>query len=162
MRRQQRPRWRKWLWILPVVLLIAGFSGWYYRAQAPRNQLRREAIQIATKQAGLTQVDQFYWFTHGASYLTVAGTTKNKRPVYVLIRQSNGKVVVLNQKDGITPAKARAQAATYQPKKILSVTLGERRKQVIWDVSYLDQNGKLGYVSYNFKTGNQVQSIRNI
>ncbi len=69
---------------------------------------------------------------------------------------------MLNQKDGITPAKARAQAATYQPKKILSVTLGERRKQVIWDVSYLDQNGKLGYVSYNFKTGNQVQSIRNI
>ncbi|WP_054723450.1 cell wall elongation regulator TseB-like domain-containing protein [Lacticaseibacillus nasuensis] len=121
------------------------------------------AIHIAETKAGVTQVDQFYWDRQRQSYLCVAGTTKDQTRVYVLIRQKTGKVTLLRQAAGISASTARKQAvAAFAPKKVLSVGLSRRGKNVVWDVGYESKSGKLGYVTYDFKTGDQLKAIANL
>jgi len=163
MRRQRRPTWYRWLWITLGIVVVVSLGLWYHHVQSPLNTIRNQAEQIAKDRAKLTTIDDFYWYKHGPSYLAVSGETASQKPLLVLIRQKDGQVTLLNQKDGISAATAQSQAEqAFKPRKILDVALGERKRQVIWDVSFIDSQGKLGYVSYSFKSGNQVRAIRNI
>ena len=163
MRRAKRTNWQRHAWIIAGLALIALVLGLYARSLSPLHQVRKEAIQIATKKAKVEHVSAFYWDKQRESYLTVAGTTTKKQPVYVLIRQKTGHVTVLPQKGGITRQTAEDQAITsFSPKKILSVGLSQRGKKFVWDVGYRTKSGKLGYVTYDFKSGAQIFAVANL
>ena len=163
MRRQQRPTWYRWAWITAAIVLVFSLLLWYHNTQSPLNSVRNQAIAIAKDKGKLTEVDDFYWDNHSQPYYTVAGKTQKQTPIFVLIRQKNGHVTIINQKSGISRQTAMNQAQEYfKPKKILTTALTERKKQLVWDIGFIDSDGKLGYVSYSFKTGNQVRAIRNI
>ncbi|WP_056950557.1 DUF5590 domain-containing protein [Lacticaseibacillus nasuensis] len=163
MRQARRSKWPQRLALAGGVALILVVVGIYLTALAPLHQVRKEAIHIAETKAGVTQVDQFYWDRQRQSYLCVAGTTKDQTRVYVLIRQKTGKVTLLRQAAGISASTARKQAvAAFAPKKVLSVGLSRRGKNVVWDVGYESKSGKLGYVTYDFKTGDQLKAIANL
>ncbi|KRM72676.1 hypothetical protein FC34_GL000386 [Lacticaseibacillus brantae DSM 23927] len=145
------------------MVAIVSLGLWYHHIQSPLNTIRNQAEQIAKDRGKLTTIDDFYWYKHGQSYLAVSGQTAQQKSILVLIRQKDGQVTLLNQKSGISAATAQAQAkSAFKPRKVLDVALGKRKSQVVWDVSFIDSQGKLGYVSYSFKTGNQVRAIRNI
>lgn len=163
MPRATREQWRRYLWLAAGILLLIGVIGVYYISLAPRNSVRRQAIEIAQTRADVTKVGEFYWDTQRESYLTVAGTTKKKAKVYVVIRQKTGKVTVLAQKEGLTAAEATAKVnAEYAPQKILSIGLGKRGSAFVWDIGYRTKAGKLGYVAYNFETGKRVFAVENL
>ncbi|WP_179395442.1 DUF5590 domain-containing protein [Lacticaseibacillus absianus] len=163
MRRAARQKWRRRAWLIISLILLAGVIGVWLRSLAPMRELRRQAITIAETKADVTRVDDFYWDTQRDSYLTVAGRTKAKKRVYVLIRQKTGKVHVLAQSSGITQAQVTAQVNTqYAPRRITSIGLSRRGKKFVWDVGYRTNSGKLGYVTYDFETGKQLAAIRNL
>lgn len=163
MRRANRNNWHKTAWVVAGLALIVIVLGIYARALRPLHQVRTQAINIAEKQAKVTTVSHFYWDRQRESYLTVAGTTKANKPVYVVIRQTSGHVSVVDQKAGITAQQAAQKAIdTYAPKKIVSVGLSIRAKKFVWDVGYRAKSGKLGYVTYDFKSGDSVFAVFNL
>lgn len=143
--------------------ILAIIIGAYVRALTPLHSVRSQATAIAKRTAGVTQVQNFYWDKEDDAYLTVQGATNQGRKVYVLIRQKTGKVRVVGQTAGIGRGTAIAQAeAKFAPRKILNAGMRWRAKKFVWDVGYVTKSGKLGYVTYDFKTGAQVASIRNL
>ncbi len=163
MRRANRITWQRRAWIIGGLVLIAVVLGVYAHSLAPLHQVRSEAINIAEKKAKVTNVSAFYWDKQRESYLTVAGTTKQNQRLYVLIRQHNGHVTVLNQSAGITRQTAENKAiASFAPKKIIAVGLSKRGKKFVWDVGYRAKSGKLGYVTYDFKSGAQLFAVANL
>lgn len=163
MRRENRNNWHRTAWIAAGITLIVIVLGFYTISLNPLHSARNSAINIAQTKADVTSVGNFYWDRQRESYLTVAGTTAKKQAVYVVIRQKTGKINVLTQHSGISATKAANQAvASFSPKRILSVAMGKRGKKFVWDVGYRTKSGKLGYVTYDFKTGDQVNSIRNL
>lgn len=162
-RSQAKPLANKWWPLIGLAVILALMIGLFMRATAPKRDLEKQAIRIATKQAKLVTVGRTYWDRQRDSYVAVAGLTKKQEPVYVLIHQQTGKVNVLKQKQGITASEARSQAqASFKPKRILSVGLSVRQKKFVWDVGYQTNSGKLGYVTYEFATGDQVNAIYNL
>lgn len=163
MRRANRPKWHKTAWLVAGVVLLLIVIGIYVRSTSPLRTVRAEAIKIAENKASVTSVSQFYWDRQRTSYLTVAGTTKDKQKVYVLIHQQTGKITLLKQNSGLTANEAEAQAISrFSPQKIISIGLSKKKNNVVWDVGYRTKSGKLGYVTYDFQTGDQLASIRNL
>ncbi|WP_461214283.1 cell wall elongation regulator TseB-like domain-containing protein [Lacticaseibacillus sp. GG6-2] len=163
MRRANRSNWQRRAWIIAGLALIVVVLGIYARSLAPLHQVRKEAIAIAEKKADVQDVSAFYWDKQRQSYLTVAGTTKKNQRIYVLIAQHNGHVTVLKQNAGITRETAENKAiASFAPKKIISVGLSQRGKKFVWDVGYRAKSGKLGYVTYDFKSGAQLFAVANL
>lgn len=161
--RSNRMQWRNLVGPAVGLVILAIIIGAYVRALSPLYSVRRQAIAIARKTANVKQVSNFYWDKEDDSYLTVQGTTRQNQPVYVLIRQKTGKVRVAAQGSGISRSAAIGQAQTkFAPRKILNAGLRWRAKKFVWDVGYITKSGKLGYVTYDFKTGTQVKSIRNL
>lgn len=163
MRRANRRHWQRQVWIVVGLVLIAVVLGIYQKGLAPMQSVRKQAIRIAEKKANVQTVSAFYWDKQRESYVTVAGTTKNHQKVYVLIRQKTGHLQVLRQTKGISSQAAEAQAIkSYAPKKIISVGLSIRKQKVVWDVGYRSKSGKLGYVTYDFKNGEQLFAVANL
>ncbi|WP_407890888.1 DUF5590 domain-containing protein [Lacticaseibacillus sp. N501-2] len=163
MRRANRRQWQKQLWVVVGLVLIAMVLGIYQKGLAPMRAVRKQAISIAEKKAAVQTVSAFYWDKQRDSYVTVAGTTKTKQKVYVLIRQKTGHMNVLRQSSGTSMQQAQAQAIqSYAPKKILSVGLSIRKQKYVWDVGYRSKSGKLGYVTYDFKTGDELFAVANL
>ena len=163
MRHHRRFDWVKFLFIGgPIVLIIAAI-GIYAKSLSPYQQLRDQAEKIATNRADLKTVNGFWWYNRDKSYLTVAGQTKKNQSVYVAIQKKTGKVTILNQKSGITRQKAIQQVTqTSAPKKILNASLGKRGSEFVWDIGYLSKSGKLNYVTYSFRSGEQLNAIKNL
>ncbi|KRN25489.1 hypothetical protein FC75_GL000404 [Lacticaseibacillus camelliae DSM 22697 = JCM 13995] len=156
-------QWRNLIGPAIGLVILAIIIGAYVRALSPLHSVRRQAIAIARKTADVDQVSNFYWDKEDNAYLTVQGTTSKNQPVYVLIRQKTGKVRVTPQRSGISRSTAVAQAqAKFAPRKILNVGMRWRAKKFVWDVGYITKSGKLGYVTYDFKTGSQVNAINNL
>ncbi|WP_225047200.1 DUF5590 domain-containing protein [Lacticaseibacillus kribbianus] len=148
--------------IAGLALLAAVVFVWT-KSVSPLRSVRTQATAIAKAKAGVTTVSQFYWDTQRESYLTVAGTTASKKRVYVVIRQKTGKVHVVGQSAGITRQQVIAQTtASFAPKRITSIGLSRRAKKFVWDVGYRTKSGKLGYVTYDFASGDQLAAISNL
>ncbi|MFD1393966.1 DUF5590 domain-containing protein [Lacticaseibacillus jixianensis] len=161
--RSNRNNWQNLIGPAVGLVILAIIIGAYVRALSPLHSVRSQATTIARKSAGVTTVSNFYWDKESDAYLTVQGTTNRGKRLYVLIRQKTGKVRVTPQTSGISGSAAAAQArATYAPRKILSLGMRWRAKKFVWDVGYVTKSGKLGYVTYDFKTGAQVSAIRNL
>lgn len=163
MRRANRRNWQGKVWVVVGLVLIAVVLGIYQKGLAPMHAVRTQAVSIAKKKAGVQSVSAFYWDKQRDSYVTVAGTTKNNQKVYVLIRQKTGHMDVLRQANGISMQEAEAEAIkSFAPKKIISVGLSIRKQKVVWDVGYRSKSGKLGYVTYDFKNGDQLFAVANL
>ncbi|MDN6432369.1 MAG: hypothetical protein L0K22_00815, partial [Lacticaseibacillus paracasei] len=88
---------------------------------------------------------------------------KKNQAVYVVIQEKTGKVNILNQKSGITRQQALQQInQSASPKKILNASLGKRGSEFVWDIGYLSKSGKLNYVTYSFRSGEQLNAIKNL
>lgn len=161
--RHRRFDWVKFFVITGLIVLIIGAIGVYAKSLSPYQQLRGQAEKIATNRANLKTINGFWWYNRDKSYLTVAGNTKKNQAVYVVIQEKTGKVNILNQKSGITRQQALQQInQSASPKKILNASLGKRASEFVWDIGYLSKSGKLNYVTYSFRSGEQLNAIKNL
>lgn len=157
---------KKWLLIsIGSVLLVAGiiFFAVYSSARNPMGKAEEETIALAKKHADLDTVDDFYWYNGKESYFTVTGKDTSGEAIIVMVAKNNGKMTVLKQSDGITEAQARGILTEEKaPGKILATRMGMKDNKPIWEMSYEDKNGQLGYYSISFKDGTWVEDVSHI
>ncbi|MCA9766290.1 MAG: DUF5590 domain-containing protein [Carnobacterium sp.] len=150
--------------LLMIVLGVIIFSTFIYmKSRQPFVQAREETITIAKENTDLTTVEKFYWYNNKKSYFSVSGMNKKEEAIIVIVEQDGGKVVVLNPGEFISESVARKIARTeLKPNKILETRIGLEEGVPVWEVTYEQDNGKLGYYILSAKEGNWLKDIKNI
>lgn len=148
---------------LTAVIIFGIF--FFQRTTAPYYQARDEASTIAQEQANIQDVEDFYWF-NGAeeTYFTVTGTNNEDTGQVVIIRQSDGAVAVYDQSEIVSETEAVRQVMNeVNPETILEARIGMDSDSLpVWEVSYKNSDGQLGYYLLSLKTGEWVRTIDNI
>ncbi|WDF81514.1 hypothetical protein PQ472_06120 [Lacticaseibacillus pabuli] len=161
-RQQTRQQW--WMRILlgVILVLVIGTALVFNRAIHPYAKLRSDAELVAAKRAQASNFDGFWWNTRDKSYVTLSATRKNQ-PVYVVIAQKTGKVnVVLKDRGTTRNAILQKTWARYQPKRVLNAGLRMHKNKLVWDVGFVARNGRLGYASYDYRSGRLLSVIRDL
>lgn len=162
-KRQRRPRHWVLLTILLVILVVLISAGvMINKATKPLSQARVHAETVAKDSGHLTSTQDFYWTNLNTTYYTVLGQNKAKQKVYVIVPKTGKKVTVLKQTDGISRNTVLQQVWKRNPKKVLSAALSIFNGKPAWQVSYLNQSGKLCYLTYQYSNGKVLQQIANI
>lgn len=141
--------------IIFMILMFNNAAGPYYHAKV-------EATNFARKHANLVEQEDFYWYSDSeGSYLTVTGQNGDQASIIVLIRQSDGAIMVLDQAETVSQEAITAQMIEdIAPAQILNYRMGIIEQNIpIWEVTYKKSNGSLGYYVASLETGAWLRTI---
>ena len=141
--------------IIFMILMFNNAAGPYYHAKV-------EATNFARKHANLVEQEDFYWYSDSeGSYLTVTGQNGDQASIIVLIRQSDGAIMVLDQAETVSQEAITAQMIEdIAPAQILNYRMGIIEQNIpIWEVTYKKNNGSLGYYIASLETGAWLRTI---
>lgn len=141
--------------IIFMILMFNNAAGPYYHAKV-------EATNFARKHANLVEQEDFYWYSDSeGSYLTVTGQNGDQASIIVLIRQSDGAIMVLDQAETVSQEAITAQMIEdIAPAQILNYRMGIIEQNIpIWEVTYKKSNGSLGYYIASLETGAWLRTI---
>ncbi|QTJ41333.1 hypothetical protein FE326_03760 [Dolosigranulum pigrum] len=141
--------------IIFMILMFNNAAGPYYHAKV-------EATNFARKHANLVEQEGFYWYSDSeGSYLTVTGQNGDQASIIVLIRQSDGAIMVLDQAETVSQEAITAQMIEdVAPAQILNYRMGIIEQNIpIWEVTYKKSNGSLGYYIASLETGAWLRTI---
>lgn len=150
---------------LLIAILLILLVGWsiFAVSNQPRAAARRQTISLAKRYAHLQSPGKFYIFNRESTYYAIEGKNQKEQPIIVIVPQRGGKLRVLNLSKGISEAQARQKTITNRnPEKILKVAPGVFNDKNVWEVTYLNNKGKLCYDLINFKNGKYIQNINNL
>lgn len=107
--------------------------------------------------------EEFYWYNDSETFFAVVGKTEEETELVVLINQDNGETTSIPVEETITKQQAiQRTREARQPAKILEARIGMDNNTPIWEVSYRNENGRLGYYILNLKDGEWLKTIDNI
>ena len=149
--------------VVLMSVLIVGFIYIYQQSQAPYASAREESIAYVTNRTDLTQPDEFYWYNGSETYFTVHGLTSNDEEMIYIVRQNGGHILSIPAEETVTKEQAIQQARSNRsPDKILNAIIGMIDEIPVWEISYRNENGRLGYYIIDLKTGEWLRTIDNI
>ena len=132
-------------------------------SQDPIKKAEKETVAIAKESAGLVKATDFYWYNRDKTYFSVSGLNESDEEIMVIVAKDGGATMVLNQDEFIT--EQQAKALTREDKgevDILEARIGLDGETPIWEISYKQENGRLGYYVLTAKSGKWVSDIENI
>lgn len=146
-----------------MLVLIFTVSLILTRSLSPYNQAKAEATELATRKADLRDVEDFYWFNGNETYFTITGLNSEGASIVAIIQQDGGEVKVLNEEDTISKERAIQLAVQREmPLKILEARIGQYQDKPIWEVSFQEENGSIGYATFSLTSGEWVRTVKNI
>ncbi len=144
-------------------LFIIGVTTVLNKSVSPLKQARAETIALAEKQADLIEVDDFYWYNGNETYLTVTGKNSAEEGIIVIVQQEGGAVEVVDLAETYAKEEAIQKVAELEgPIRILEARIGLHEELPIWEISYRQENGRIGYTMLTLRTGEWIRTIKNI
>lgn len=144
-------------------VFIVGSIFVYQQSQAPYASAREESIAYVRERTDLTQPEEFYWYNGSETYFTVIGLTSDDEDMIYIVRQNGGRIQSIPVSETVTKEEAIQQTRSNRsPDKILNATIGMFDDTPIWEISYRNENGRLGYYLIDLKTGEWLRTIDNI
>lgn len=135
----------------------------YRRSVAPHNQAEEEATVIANREANITSAEEFYWYNGSETYFTVTGTSDAGEELIAIIRQDTGEVTTISAEETVSEEEAIRQVVNEKsPERILQARIGIEDELPIWEVSYRNENGRIGYYVMALENGEWIRTIDNI
>lgn len=133
------------------------------RSLSPYNQAKSETTELAQRRADLVEVQDFYWFNGEETFFTVVGTNTENTSIVVIVQQDGGEVNVLNENDTVSKEEIiQKTIQREQPLKVLEARIGKHQEKPVWEVSFEQENGSIGYVTFALTSGEWIRTIKNI
>ena len=145
--------------------IILGGLRLFRESTQPIYQARSETTAYVQEYTDLKEVNNFYWFNGPEeSYFSVSGTNGDQIPQLAIVRISDGAMQVFDYQDIASEYDVYQQVqADLDPSKILAIRAGfVDGTTPVWEVSFLDQAGQLGYYYANLETGQWLRTISNL
>lgn len=144
-------------------LLIVGVTTVLSKSVSPLKQARTETIDLAEREADLVETDDFYWYNGNETYLTVTGKDSEDEEIIVIVKQEGGSIEVIDQKDTFSKGEAiRKVWELDSPVRILEARIGIHDDLPIWEISFRQDNGRIGFTMLSLRTGEWIRTIKNI
>lgn len=144
-------------------LLIVGATLLLNKSLSPLKQAKAETVNLAEKRADLAEANDFYWYNGNDTYFTVTGKNTEGESIIVIVKQADGSIEVLNKNDTLSKTDAIIKVRGLEkPKQILEARIGIHNDLAIWEVSFRQENGKIGYTILSLTSGEWLRTIKNI
>lgn len=144
-------------------LLIIGAGILVNRSLSPLKQAKSETISLAEQKADLIQAADFYWYNGNQTYFTVTGKNKEAEEIVVIIKQDDGTIQTLKKEETISKGEAMAKVRELEnPSHILEARIGIHNDLPIWEISFRQENGRIGYTMLSLTDGVWVRTTKNI
>ena len=157
-------RLRHWLLgiLIFLVIILIGVSI-LEKAQDPLDTAKERVTRIAKQSNKLSSVSKFYRISRQHTYYSAVGENKKHDQIGVIARGKSNKLATVNMADGLSEKNVRKLVnKQFSPKKITSIGLAIYKKVPVWQVTFLDKDENLNFITYQFSDGKQVQTIRHL
>ncbi len=145
---------------LVLILTIVLISIVLIQSASPMRKAKKQGIKVSEEVAGITQVEDFYWFTREKTYFTVVGYNDKSEEKVVFLPQDGEEAVVMNAKDGIDDNEAIQKVLDLKEnRKIKKISLGLYQEKPVWEVVAESHEKQTNYYLVDFKTGDIVNKI---
>lgn len=146
-----------------LIALIIGAVVVYTKSIASYNESKEQAFDYAITNSDIVVPEEFYWYNDKETYFTVVGQTEQNEELVVLINQDNGEVTSIPIEETISKQEAiQLTKQARQPDKVLEARIGIDNEIPVWEVSYRNENGRLGYYILALEDGEWLKTINNI
>lgn len=146
-----------------LIALIIGAVVVYTKSVASYNESKEQAFDYAITNSDIVVPEEFYWYNDKETYFTVVGQTEQNEELVVLINQDNGEVTSIPIEETISKQEAiQLTKQARQPDKVLEARIGIDNEIPVWEVSYRNENGRLGYYILALEDGEWLKTINNI
>ncbi len=149
--------------VLTLSVFIVGSIFIYHRANAPRARAENETITYLSERTDLDQAEHFYWYNGSETTFSIRGFNEEEVEKLYIVRQDGGEIKTFDVADTMTEQEAiRQTREAREPKRILDAKVGLMDDTPIWEVSYRNENDRLGYYIIDLQTGEWIRTIDNI
>ncbi|MFJ8527079.1 DUF5590 domain-containing protein [Bacillus sp. NPDC094106] len=157
---------KKWIFAIIIVIVASGLYGVHVYNATMEKKIPKEskAVEIAKEKAKLTKVESVDYYNGKSSYTVVQGVDEKGEQIIAWVPEKKGDVLVKKKSEGISEKQA-VQKMTEQlkeeskepkpkpPKEILKVKLGAENDVPVWEITYIDQEGRYTYYYLEFQNG---------
>ncbi|GEK90617.1 cell wall elongation regulator TseB-like domain-containing protein [Alkalibacterium kapii] len=149
--------------VLTLSVIIVGAIYVYQTAHAPYAQAEQETITFLKERTDLNDVKDFYWYNGEKTTFTVRGSNESDEEKYYIVKPDGGTVITLDVAETLSEQNARKMATDATDlKRILDAKIGLMEDTPVWEVTYKNENDRLGYYIIDLKTGEWMRSVDNI
>lgn len=146
-----------------VIVLNIGMWGIYIQTQSFPAKAQSEAESVAEAQYGVTNLEDFYIFNRNETTYTVRGKKDDGAEVYVMYqpeKEASQEIPV----DQIISENQALSIASYDLKdaSVREAMLGIDGEQLSWEVSFIDNEGRLGYHYLRAEDGTWYETINDL
>ncbi len=140
---------------LMIIVLVAG--------NKPFTEVEQQAIDRVKSDNLLTEVKQAYVYTSSQTAVTVIGTDAGGNLKAVFVPVSEGETRELVMENAINAKQARGVAFEGMAvKEVLHTKLGLEKDGPVWEVVFINEDGKLNYVYVLADDGTKWKEILNM
>ncbi|GEN50662.1 cell wall elongation regulator TseB-like domain-containing protein [Alkalibacterium pelagium] len=148
---------------ITLSLVIIGAIILYQRSTNTYSRAEADTIAFVRERTNLNQVEDFHWYNGTETYLTVTGTNEEGQERIYIVQQAGGQITSFSAENTISEQEAvRMTREARDSVKILNARIGMIDDTPVWEISYRNENDRLGYYIVNLQTGEWLRTIDNI
>ena len=149
-----------------IVFLIVFYIGSifvFFRAGSSSRQNDRTIAQVASQKTPITNIQTYYHLDRGTNSYALKGTDKKGQTYYFVYLTHSKKAFIYPAKKGKSQsAIEKIFKADHTQQQIKSVNLGWYKGKPVWEVAFQNTKGQLGYISYDFRNGKEINEVANL
>ncbi|CAI8700624.1 MULTISPECIES: cell wall elongation regulator TseB-like domain-containing protein [Bacillus] len=147
---------KKWIFAIIIVIVAIGLYGVHVYNATMEKKIPKESkvVEIAKEKAKLTKVKTVDYYNGKSSYAVVQGVDEKGEQIIVWVPEKKGNVLVRKKNEGISEKKAlQIVAGERKPKELVKAKLGAENDVPLWEITYIDQEGRYTYYYLEFQDG---------
>ncbi|MDZ5608942.1 DUF5590 domain-containing protein [Bacillus pseudomycoides] len=147
---------KKWIFAIIIVIVAVVLYGVHVYNATMEKKIPKESkvVEIAKEKAKLTKVKTVDYYNGKSSYAVVQGVDEKGEQIIVWVPEKKGNVLVRKKNEGISEKKAlQIVAGERKPKELVKVKLGAENDVPLWEITYIDQEGRYTYYYLEFQDG---------
>ncbi|CAI8700577.1 Peptidase M4 [Bacillus sp. IT-79MI2] len=147
---------KKWIFTIIIVIVAIGLYGVHVYNATMEKKIPKESkvVEIAKEKAKLTKVKTVDYYNGKSSYAVVQGVDEKGEQIIVWVPEKKGNVLVRKKNEGISEKKAlQIVAGERKPKELVKAKLGAENDVPLWEITYIDQEGRYTYYYLEFQDG---------
>ncbi|PEF74385.1 peptidase M4 [Bacillus pseudomycoides] len=147
---------KKWIFAIIIVIVVIGLYGVHVYNATMEKKIPKESkvVEIAKEKAKLTKVKTVDYYNGKSSYAVVQGVDEKGEQIIVWVPEKKGNVLVRKKNEGISEKKAlQIVAGERKPKELVKAKLGAENDVPLWEITYIDQEGRYTYYYLEFQDG---------
>ncbi|WP_459501497.1 cell wall elongation regulator TseB-like domain-containing protein [Bacillus sp. C1] len=147
---------KKWIFAIIIVIVAIGLYGVHVYNATMEKKIPKESkvVSLAKEKAKLSEVKTVDYYNGKSSYAVVQGLDEKGEQIIVWVPEKKGNVLVRKKNEGISEKKAlQIVANERKPKEFVKAKLGAENDVPLWEITYIDQEGRYTYYYLEFQDG---------